>query len=351
MFSCLAAASAVFLGGCKAKGETLDYQQLVTDAAAEGQVVSLAMPDEWANWGATWQDLSIYYDIAHQDTDMNSAEELEQFAAGIGDIGDVGFAYGGQAEKEKITEKYKTSYWEEIPDWAKDDDGDWMVAYTGTLAFLVKNGTGDVSMSWKDLQDGAYTVGTSDVTTSSQAQYTVYAAALAFGGDAKNIQPGIDFFKTLAEQGRLTDQLHDQTTSLESDVDVNIKWDFIALSYRDAAALEDVQYGVCVPSDGSVTVGYASVINKKAEHLAAAKLAREYIFSDAGQLNLANGYATPIRAIVLPEQLEEQRINRSQYHEEMIQNGLAFTDAVGEKIAEEWSKQVLPILDAQGRAN
>ena len=33
--------------------------------------------------------------------------------------------------------------------------------------------------------------------------------------------------------------------------------------------------------------GYTTIINKYAKHPNAAKLAREYIFSDAGQINLA----------------------------------------------------------------
>ncbi len=42
-----------------------------------------------------------------------------------------------------------------------------------------------------------------------------------------------------------------------------------------------------IPSDGSVISGYTTIINKYAKHPNAAKLAREYIFSDAGQINLA----------------------------------------------------------------
>lgn len=337
----------IALAGCKKK--SINFQEVVANAKTESQVISLAMPDEWANWGETWTDLFAFYNISHSDTDMNSADELDNFAKGIGDIGDVGYSYGKEAEKKKLTEKYKTSYWAEIPNWAKDDDGDWIVAYTGTLAFMVKDADKSVQLSWADLLSGDYTVGTSDVCTSSQAQYTVYAAALALGGNYKNIKPGIEFFKTLANQGRLTDELSDQTNSLASNVDVNIKWDFVALGYRDAAYKQGKSYGVCIPSDGSVTVGYASIINKKAKNPNAAKLAREYILSDAGQINLASGYATPIRSILYPAELEASRVSRSQYNETMIDAGLEFTDEIAAEIVSEWKEQVLPILNKKGR--
>ena len=42
--------------------------------------------------------------------------------------------------------------------------------------------------------------------------------------------------------------------------------------------------------------GYSTIINKWAKNPNAAKLTREYILSDAGQINLAKGHARPIRA-------------------------------------------------------
>lgn len=49
---------------------------LVQAAQEEGRVNSLAMPDTWANWKDTWEDLERIYGIKHSDTDMSSAQEL-----------------------------------------------------------------------------------------------------------------------------------------------------------------------------------------------------------------------------------------------------------------------------------
>jgi len=345
----IAIVETVILTGCETTEET--YQELVSKAKSEGQIESLAMPDAWANWEETWKDLNAFYEIQHTDTDMNSAQELELFEEGTGDMGDIGYSYAEAAEKNKLTLPYKTSDWDELPKWAKDDNGDWVVTYTGTIAFMVKDADKEVSLSWKELLDSDATVEIAgDVETASLAQCTVYAAAVAMGGGPDNIQPGIDFFKKLAQEGRLSDVLHNDEELKDCDIDVVIKWDFIGLSYRDTLEKYGKKYAVCIPSDGSVTIGYASVINKKARHPEAAKLAREYILSDAGQLNLASGYATPIRPIVLPEELEERRIDRSQYKDEMVESGLDITDELVQDIIKAWNEQVIPILEEKGRA-
>ena len=42
-----------------------------------------------------------------------------------------------EAVKQGGTQPYKPSTWADIPNWAKDADGHWMLAYTGTIAFLI----------------------------------------------------------------------------------------------------------------------------------------------------------------------------------------------------------------------
>lgn len=56
---------------------TLD--DITAKAKEEGDVESVGMPDSWANWGQTWQDLNDKYGITHADSDMSSAEELQMF--------------------------------------------------------------------------------------------------------------------------------------------------------------------------------------------------------------------------------------------------------------------------------
>lgn len=123
-------------------------------ARKEGAVNSVGMPDSWANWKDTWVDLEKKYGLKHMDTDMSSAQEIAKFAAekdnATADIGDVGAAFGPIAKEQGVTQPYKPSTWDQIPAWAKDADGHWALAYTGSIAFIVnKQLVKEVPKSWR----------------------------------------------------------------------------------------------------------------------------------------------------------------------------------------------------------
>ena len=289
-----------------------DLKTLEAAAKAEGAVNSVGMPDNWANWKGTWEDLAAKYGLKHMDTDMSSAQEIAKFAAekdnASADIGDVGAAFGPIAVKQGVTQPYKPSTWEQIPDWAKDKDGNWALAYTGTIAFIVNKKLlhgSEVPTKWSDLKTGKYKVSIGDVSTAAQAANGVLAAALATGGDEKNIQPALLMFAEIAKQGRISLANPTIATMEKGEVEVGVVWDFNGLSYKAKMA----------NPDDSVISGYTTIINKYAKHPNAAKLTREYIFSDAGQINLAKGNARPIRAehLTLPPEVKAKLLPDEQY--------------------------------------
>lgn len=121
------------------------------------------------------------------------------------DIGDVGFAFARVAVKKDVTQPYKPTTWNDIPDWAKDKDGHWALAYTGTISFISNNNlVEDAPKSWSDLLEGDYKVTVGDVGVAAQANNAILAAAFANGGDESNLKPAIKFFGELAKQGRLS---------------------------------------------------------------------------------------------------------------------------------------------------
>ena len=350
------AAGLAACGGGEATEEALDYNtmsldEIIAAAQEEGTVNSVGMPDTWANWIQTWEDLGAKYGITHEDLDMSSAEEIAMFKEegkdGTKDIGDVGQQWGPVAESEGVTLKYKTSYWDEIPDWAKDDDGDWVVCYYGTISIitndkLVKN----APTSFEDILNGDYKVTIGDVTTASQAQHAILATAYAMGGDIDNMQPAYDFWKTLAEQGRL-DVGETSVARIENgEIAVALLWDYNALGYRDNAVANnpDASYTVNIPSDGSVQSGYCSIININAPNPAAACLAREYILSDEGQINLAIGYATPIRDVELPAEVAEKRIDSAQYGDNVHSIDYDKWTDVCQDVITYWSENIIPAI-------
>ncbi|WP_110948254.1 ABC transporter substrate-binding protein [Pseudomonas bohemica] len=326
-----------------------DLKTLEAAAKAEGAVNSVGMPDDWANWKGTWTDLTAKYGLVHMDTDMSSAQEVAKFDAekdnASADIGDVGAAFGPIATAKGVTQPYKPSTWDQVPDWAKDKDGHWALAYTGTIAFIVNKKLlhgSDVPKSWADLKTGKYKVTIGDVSTAAQAANGVLAAAIAMKGDETNIAPGLQLFTELAQQKRLGINNPTIQTMEKGEVEVGVVWDFNGLSYKAKMANPD-DYVVLIPSDGSVISGYSTIINKYAKHPNAAKLAREYIFSDAGQINLANGNARPIRAehLTLPPEVQAKLLPNEQYKGVTPIKDAAAWEKTSKALPQQWNEQVI----------
>ena len=357
----IACTAGLGLTGCEDSAapaaEAVDYNamsldDIIAQAQEEGQINSVGMPDTWANWVGTWDDIEEKYGIAQADQDMSSAEEIAMFKQegtdGTKDIGDVGQQWGPTAEAEGVTLKYKTSYWDEIPDWAKDDDGDWVVGYYGTMSIISNDDqVPNPPTTLAELADGDYKVSIGDITAAAAAQHAVLAIAVALGGGLDNMQPAYDFITKIAEDGRL-DVSDVSVARLESgEVAVCLNWDYNSLNYR-AQIVEnnpDAKFTVSIPTDGSVQSGYATIINVNAPHPAAACLAREYILSDEGQINLARGYATPIRSSVeLPEDVKALRLPDEQYGDQVQSIDYdKWTDVTNELVT--WYQEnIIPIL-------
>ena len=325
----------------------LTLDEIIEKAKAEGKVESVGMPDSWANWGLTWQDLKDEYAIDHADTDMSSSEELQMFKTegenGTKDIGDVGFAFGHQAIDEDLVQGYKTSYWDSVPDWAKAEDGKWMVAYTGATTFLTNTEqVENVPTSWADIKAGDYKVALGDIGGGT-AQAAVIASAYAFGGDLNNLDPAFEFWTELAEAGRINTLDILQQNFETGEIAVGVIWSYTAVPYKDQ--ITQYKMEATIPSDGSIMSGYASVINKYAPHPHAAALAREWIFSDAGQANLAKAGAIPTRTDVeIPAEIEEATFAKADYANAIPMEDAEAYAAACETVKTRWEEEILPLL-------
>ncbi|MGL4820861.1 MAG: ABC transporter substrate-binding protein [Bacilli bacterium] len=339
------------LAGCSNNEEkevkeagTLTLEEITAKAKEEGEVVSVGMPDSWANWKDTWADLTREYGLKHSDTDMSSAEEIAKFEAekenATADIGDVGIAFGPIAEQKGVTQPYKTSYWDEIPDWAKDDNGDWIVGYTGSIAVITdKTKVKTPPKTWADIKNGDFKVAVGDVVTAAQAQAVVLSAAMVNGGDEKNIQPGVDFFADIAKQGRLAKNDVSTANIEKGEIEVAFLWDFNALNYRDM--IDPNRFEVTILEEGGVVSGYATIINKYAKHPHAAMLTREYILSDKGQINLAKGYARPIRPVELPADVQAKLLPANLYTNVKPIKDFKAWEATAKELPMKWQQEVL----------
>lgn len=329
----------------------MSVEEIEEAVVEEGVINSVGMPDTWANWEETWDDLEEEYNLDHSDTDMSSAEELATFEAekdnASADIGDVGIAFGPIAVERELTLPYQTSYWDEVPDWAKDDEGHWMLAYTGQMSFITDTQNLDDGESapetFQEILDGDYVLTIGDVQTGNQDQFALLNAAVEFGGDETDLQPGLDFFQQLAQEGRLNVTGSSLANIEAGEVEVGMLWDFNALNYADQINRD--RFEITIPPV-SVMTGYTTIINRYAQHPHAAALTREYIFSDEGQDNLAKGYARPNRAgeYEMSQEAQDTLLPEDAYGESyQVQDAEAWEETTTQ-IGQLWQDNVIPHL-------
>jgi putative spermidine/putrescine transport system substrate-binding protein len=280
-----------------------------TAARAGGAVNSYGMPDDWTNFGAIWGVFTAKYGLTHSDTDMSSAEEIQKFDAEknnpVADMGDIGIQFGPVAITAGVADCYKPTVWDKIPDWAKDPNGCWTAWYQGTIVFAVNTAVvPNAPTSWADLLKPEYQgkVSMSDPRTTGQGAMAFMAANFALGGDETNLQPGLDYFKKLADAGNFVATAPTQAAIEKGEAGIAILWDYNALPARDslAAATPPTPVTVVVPSDGTVSAPYVCLLNKYGAHKDAARLMEEYVLSPEGQILQSQKYARPIRSDVTP---------------------------------------------------
>ena len=354
MLICAIPVSAADASTVVLNGEEMSLDDLIKNAKEEGDLQSVGMPDDWANWKGSWDAITDTYGITHGDVDMTSAEELSQFAAEkddpTKDIGDIGLSMTPEAIKQDVIGTYKASTWDSFPDWAKDPDGHWIMTYTGSLAFIANTEFtgGKCPTSWEDVKNGDYLVSVGNVLGGAASQVAVLSCAIANGGSMDNVQPGIDYFKELAKAGRLDtgDTTSARLASGEMVCCVG-NYDYSVLAWRDNIVAENqtMELDITIPSDGSVTNGYAQIINKYAPHPNAAGLAIEYLCSDEGAINRAEGYARPTKQdVTLPDDVKSKLLDDDLYKNCTNISDVDALNSACAEIAELWEREVLPLV-------
>ena len=320
-------------------------QALIDAAKKEGTLTSYGLPDDWVNYGGMWKIMKDKYGITHKDTDMSSGEIIAALkaekSAPVADITDLGYNFAQTVIDNDLAQPYKNAYWAEIPGYAKDKDGKWAAAYWGAVAFTVNaDKVKNVPQKWDDLLKPEYkdTICMKDPRSSATANMVVLAAAIAKGGDEKNVKPGLDFFKQLKANGALRPVQPSTSNIQKGECPISLFWDFDGLSrVRDLK----MNLKVVIPQDGSVAGLYIQFITKGAPHANAAKLLNEIEFSDDGQIAYANGFVHPIRTSVkLPDDLKKQFPPDDAYKPVKFPKDFVALDAAAKAISDGWAQLV-----------
>lgn len=332
---------------------TLSVDEIIAGAKQEGRVESVGMPDDWTHWDNSFQSIKDKYGIDHADVDMSSAEEVAIFVAEkddpTKDIGDVGYSFTTTARDEDCIQPYTLSCWDSIPDWAKDPDGYWACSYSGNTCLIFNEALidGDIPTSWQELMDSDIVVNMGNVVSGASSQVNVIACAIANGGGFDNVQPGIDYFKKLVEQGRLDPGDGNKTRLKAGEVQcLGGRFDFNGATWTqeiNAENIDGVHVTAVVPQDGAIMTGYAQIINKYAPHPYSAALTMEYLFSEEGMIERAYGGARPTRSdITLPDDVP--LLPDEQYQNIVAADSLEQLQAACDEVSRLWQEEVIPLL-------
>ncbi len=281
---------------------------LYDECLAEGATVNLiALPDEWANYKGILQSFRDKYPGVEnpvQNPNASSQEELDAIVNLAGqpdmpDAIDVSPAKAQIAVDEGLWEPYTPTSDAEIPANLKDPDGNWVAAYYGIIS-IGTNTTivANAPKSWADLAKPEYAGQVAlngDPRTSGSAFAAVMAAALANGGSADDIMPGIQYFADLKASGNLIPTEVTQATVISGETPIALDWSYNYPGLKKA--IEDAGFTVEVnfPADGVYGGYYSQGVVKDSPHQACAKLWIEHIVSNEGALGYLEGGAMPAR--------------------------------------------------------
>ena len=279
--------------------------ELVQAAQDEGELNVIALPPDWANYGEVISTFEEKYDIevnsaqpdaASQD-EINAANEL----AGTDRAPDV-FDLGQSVAlaNTDMFAPYQVATWEDIPEEFKDPDGAWVNDYGGYMSIGYDSAVVPEVTSLADLLkpefEGKVALN-GDPTQAGAAFSGVMMAAIANGGSADDIAPGVDFFTDLKEAGNFLTVDPDSTTIEQGTTPVVIDWDYLGA----AAAANVDTWKTVVPEEAVVAGYYFQAINADAPNPAAARLWQEFLYSDEGQNLWLEGGARPVRGDAMAE--------------------------------------------------
>src|SRR6476646_2184042 len=273
---------------------------LVEAAKKEGQLNVIALPPDWANYGAIIKAFGDKYGIKVNSAQPDAASQDEINAATqqkgkstAPDVFDLGQSVA--LANTAMFAPYKVATFDDIPQAYKDADGTWVNDYGGYMSIGFDAAkvppVADVNDLLKPEYNGKVALN-GDPTQAGAAFSGVLMVALSQGGSVDDIAPGVEFFRKLKAAGNFLPVDPTPATIESGQTPVVIDWD-----YLNAAVTKKVpSWKVVVPPGDPIASFYFQAISEDAPHPAAARLWEEFLYSDEGQNLFLGGGARPVRA-------------------------------------------------------
>jgi putative spermidine/putrescine transport system substrate-binding protein len=320
---------------------------LVAAAKKEGELNVIALPPDWANYGAIIKSFAAKYGIKVNSAQPDAASQDEINAANqqkgrstAPDVFDLGQSVA--LANTAIFAPYKVATFDSIPDAMKDPNGTWVNDYGGYMSLGYDSAKVPDMSSVNDLLKPDYkgkVALNGDPTQAGAAFSGVAMVALSQGGSADDIAPGVNFFTKLKQAGNFLPVDPTPATIESGQTPVVIDWD-----YLNAAETKKLpSWKVFVPQGAVLGGYYFQAINKDAPHPAAARLWQEFLYSDEGQNLFLAGGARPVRADAM---VKAGTVDAAAYEKLPAVSGTpvimtqAQTDKATKYLADNWAKAI-----------
>lgn len=281
-----------------------NIEEITKLAKEEGKVHLIGFPENWANYGASFDAFTEKYDLEIEvsNPDSSSAEMLEiarnlQGQPNLAAVPDIGPSFGQIAKKDDLLQPYKPTVFDEIPDTLKDPEGYWTSAYYGVVSIGVNANEVDVPKTWEDLKDPQYKgkIAMEDPREGAAQLAQVFGASLANGGSINDIMPGVKFFEELADMGQLVSTSSSEQALATGEAQVILDWNFNFPGIEEEMDKAGVDLQVATPSDGVFGTFYVQPIFAGVEQPNSGALFIEWLLSDEGAAFYAESGAIPAR--------------------------------------------------------
>lgn len=275
-------------------------QGLVDAAKKEGELNVIALPPDWANYGAIIKAFGDEYGIKVNSAQPDAASQDEINAANqqkgkstAPDVFDLGQSVA-LANTDAFA-PYQVETFGDVSENFKDPDGKWVNDYGGYMSIGYDSAKVPAIAGVDDLLKPEFkgkVALNGDPTQAGAAFSGVMMAAISQGGSPDDIAPGVEFFRKLKAAGNFLPVDPTPATIESGQTPVVIDWDYLNV----AETKKLPSWKVVVPPNAAVAGYYYQAINADAPHPAAARLWQEFLFSDKGQNLYLQGGARPVRA-------------------------------------------------------
>ncbi|WP_445167940.1 ABC transporter substrate-binding protein [Mycolicibacterium sp. Dal123E01] len=320
---------------------------LIAAAKKEGELNVIALPPDWANYGAIIKAFSDKYGIKVNSAqpDASSQDEINAATQQRGrstapDVFDLGQSVA--LANKALFAPYKVTTFGSIPDAMKDPNGAWVNDYGGYMSVGYDSAKVPDMSAVNDLMNPAYqgkVALNGDPTQAGAAFSGVAMVALSQGGSADDISAGVAFFQKLKQAGNFLPVDPTPATIESGQTPVVIDWD-----YLNAAQTKKLPtWKVFVPQGAVLGGYYFQAVSSGAPHPAAARLWQEFLFSDEGQNLYLGGGARPVRADAM---VKSGTVDAAAYEKLPPVSGKpvilnqAQTDAANKYLADNWAKAI-----------